>query len=250
LFKNNNFFGKKIINYLKQNITNIIAIDNDVKKSLTKKLNVSVIRNILNKVPKKYFKKKENNKYINIGYLGSFLKYKGIEDLIYVLEKLVIQKYNIRLYLAGNFIKNNFLFNLFNLSNNINKNLLKSKNIIFLGHLNELEKFYSKIDIMCFPSYLNALGRQVIEAGFYKIPSIVCLKKNYSDSFVNKRTGLSLKKGGDTKNLEKIIQYFYFNRKQIVRMGKNAQKLVSKNFNVKKNFKKLDKIYINCLNKL
>ncbi len=248
LFKNDNFFGKKIINYLKINVNQIIAIDNDVKKSLTKKLKVSVIRNILAKVPKKYLKKKENKKYINIGYMGSFLKYKGLEDLIKVIETMVSENYNIKLYLAGSFINNNFLFNFFNISNNIKLDFLKSKNIISLGHINTLEKFYSKIDVLCFPSYLNALGRQVIEAGFYKIPSIVCLEKNNSDSFFNKSTGLSFKRPGDLIKLKKNIIYFYINRSEIDRMGNNAHKLMSTNFNNKTNFTKLENIYKLLLN--
>ena len=248
LFKNNNFFGKKIINYLKLNVDQIIAIDNDVKKSLTKTLNVSVIRNILLKIPKKNFKKIKNKKSINIGYLGSFLKYKGLEDLISVVESLVSENYQIKLILAGNFIKNNFLFNILNLSNNIKVDLIKSKNIISLGHINSLEKFYSKIDILCFPSYLNALGRQVIEAGFYKIPSIVCLDKNISDSFINKMTGLSFKRAGDLIKLKKNITYFYLNRSEINRMGKNAHKLMITNFNNKNNYIKLENIYKILLN--
>ena len=248
LFKSDNFFGKKIIDYLKLNINQIIAIDKDVKDSLTKKLNVSIVRNILTNIPKKHAQIRVKKKYIRIGYLGSFLKYKGIEDLVDVVESLVSEKYYIKLYLAGNFIKNNFIFNFFNLSNNINTNLIKSKNIILLGHLNNLDKFYGKIDILCFPSYLNALGRQVIEAGFYKIPSIVCLDKNNSDSFINKKTGLSFTKAGDLTELKKKITYFYLNRSEIYRMGKNAHKLMISNFNNKNNYDKLENIYKFLLN--
>ena len=189
LFKKDNFFGRKIAHYFKKNINQIIAIDNDVKNSFPKNLDIKIVRNIFI-FNKKKIKRRNVDGDLIIGYLGSFLKYKGIEELIYVFNKLIKKNYKIKLILAGNFIKSNFFLNATKLSNNIDKNLIRSPNIKILGHLDKLEKFYNSIDLLCFPSHLNALGRQVIEAGFFEIPSLVCLKKNKSDSFINNETGL------------------------------------------------------------
>ena len=46
LFKKNNFIGKKIILFIKKTIFQVIAIDNDVKDSLPKSLNIKVVRNL------------------------------------------------------------------------------------------------------------------------------------------------------------------------------------------------------------
>ena len=87
LFKKNNYFGKRICKFLKKNIFKIIAIDNDVKNSFPSNLNIEVIRNIfvIKKMKKKTFFK---DGYINLGYIGSYLKYKGLEDLILIHNKL------------------------------------------------------------------------------------------------------------------------------------------------------------------
>ena len=155
------------------------------------------------------------------------------------------------MYLGGNFIKYNYLTRILKLSNSIDKHSVNSKNIINLGHLENLENFYNKIDVLCFPSYLNALGRQIFEAAYYKIPSIVCLKKNISDSFLNKKTGLSYKNPGSLKDLELLIKFFYTDRNQVIKMGLNANKLILKKFNAKKNYLILESIYFNSLkNKL
>ena len=245
LFKKNNYFGKKICKFLKKNIFKIIAIDNDVKNSLPNYLNVEVIRNIfvIKKIKKKTF---FENGYINFGYIGSYLKYKGLEDLILIHNKLN-KKRKIRLYLAGNFIPEKWYGKILNLSNNINKKLLDSKNIFNMGHLNNIQLFYQKIDVICFPSYLNALGRQIFEAGLYKIPSIVCLKKNSADSFINKKAGLSFKRPGDLKKFEKIVDYFCINKKSIIRMGNNANYLIKSNHNIKKNLAKIKRVYSECV---
>ena len=243
MFKRDNFFGNKISNFLKNSIFQIIAIDNDVKNSLPKMLNVKIVRNIFIKTKIKKKNIIKNDEYLKIGYIGSFLKYKGIEDLIYAVDSLVKNKYKIKLYLAGNFIKIFSILNFFKISNNIDKDLLKKKHIISLGHINKLDKFFNKIHVLCFPSYLNALGRQVFEAGLYNIPSIVCIKNNKSDSFVNRKTGISFKNPGSIKQLKDKINYFYHNRSQISKMGKNAKKLILKNYSVKENLNKIIKIY-------
>ena len=171
------------------------------------------------------------------------MKYKGLEDLISVFNKINKKKRKIRLYLAGNFIPDKWYGKIFNFSNNIDRKLINSKKIINLGHLDNIQNFYERIDVICFPSYLNALGRPVFEAGLYNIPSIVCLKKEYADSFINKKTGLSFKKPGDLNKLQNIINYFYLNKKQIPVMGEGANKLIKKNHSVRINLNKLKNIY-------
>ena len=240
LFKKNNYFGKKIIKFINKNVKKVIVIDNDVKESFPKSFKTEIVRNIF--IKKNFLKLKKNSEYLNLGYLGSFLKYKGLEDLIKVTNNLNKKNYKIRLFLAGNFVRKNFIIEKLNLSNNISEKILINKNIILLGHLNNLKNFYQKIDILCFPSYLNALGRQVFEAGIYSIPSIVCIKKN-SDSFINYRTGLSFKNPGSLKTLEKKIIFFYNQRHKIKKMGNEARKLMIKNYDINENKIKLNKIY-------
>ena len=74
------------------------------------------------------------------------------------------------------------------------------------------------------------------------------MDKNNSDSFINKKTGLSFTKAGDLTELKKKITYFYLNRSEIYRMGKNAHKLMISNFNNKNNYDKLENIYKFLLN--
>ena len=46
-----------------------------------------------------------------------------------------------------------------------------------LGDTNKLEALYSNISIMTFISTVRALGRPVLEASFFKVPSIVFLNE-------------------------------------------------------------------------
>ena len=252
LFQKNNFLGKLILDYLNKATKKIIVIDDIVKKSLPSKFKTTIIRNILN-ISNVKFKnnKKQNKKFLNIGYIGSYLKYKGVDDLILANNNLIKKGYKIRLYLAGDVLRKknlmiNYFLNLLNLNNNIT-NIKNMKNVYNLGLINELHLFYKKINILCFPSYLNALGRQVFEAAIFRIPSIVCLDKNSSDSFENFKTGLAIKKPGSIKDIEKSIIYFYKNKNLIRKMGNNAFNLVNRKYNKKHNLKKLENIYKDLL---
>ena len=53
------------------------------------------------------------------------------------------------------------------IDSNVNANLLK-KNIKNMGFVKNIENFYNQIDILCFPSSLNATGRQIFEAGIFQ----------------------------------------------------------------------------------
>ena len=153
LFKKNNYFGKQICKFLKKNINDIIAIDSDVKESLPNYLKINIIHNIIHK--KKINKFNKNYNELRIGYIGSYLKFKGLENLITTVTRLKLKKFKIRLFLAGNFIKQNPILNLFKLTNNIDKKLLIKDGVTNLGHINNLENFYKQINIICFPSFLN-----------------------------------------------------------------------------------------------
>ena len=109
------------------------------------------------------------------------VKYKGIEVLIKAVKELILKGYQIELTIAGSFIKRNFfikkIFQCLKIDNNIDEKLLENKFIKNLGFIKNIEKFYKKIDLLCFPSSLNATGRQIFEAGIFSIPVIVCLKR-------------------------------------------------------------------------
>ena len=84
-------FGKQICKFLKKNINDIIAIDSDVKESLPNYLKINIIHNIIHK--KKINKFNKNYNELRIGYIGSYLKFKGLENLITTVTRLKLKKF-------------------------------------------------------------------------------------------------------------------------------------------------------------
>ena len=226
----------------------IIAIDKDVLETVNIKNKSIILRNILD-IKYNHFKKfKKKKNILKIGYIGTLVKYKGIEVLIKAVKELILKGYRIELTIAGSFIKRNFfikkIIQYLKIDNNIDEKLLENKFIKNLGFVKNIEKFYKKIDLLCFPSSLNATGRQIFEAGIFSIPVIVCLKRNKSDGITHKYNGLIYSNFFSTRQLQEKILFFYNNRKQIKIMGNNGRKIAIKRNIKKKNIERLNSIYM------
>ena len=231
---------KKLI---KKYLFKIIAIDYDCYETTSLK---KITKIIYNGIFHKNLKiSKKNNSLLTFGFIGSFIKRKGIFELIKVFKNLDLKNYNVKLICVGNTGKNNFLLNIFNIEKNFNKflheeNMLSNKNIKILPPTHNLSNFYSKIDVIIFPGYMNAVGRPVIEASWFKKPSIIGLNKYNKDTAV-KNTCLIFEPG-NLLSLEKKILYLVRNKSKIKKMGKNAFFNAKKNFDIKKNSVKFLKL--------
>ena len=196
-------------------------------KTINIKNKTIILRNILDlKVKNK--KTKNLTKELRVGYIGTFLKYKGIEILIKATEELILKGYKIKLIFAGKFLDRSFLLKKFlgwlGIESNINTNLLKKDFIKNIGFVKNIQNFYNQIDVLCFPSSLNASGRQIFEAGIFSKPVIVCLKNKVNDGIINNVNGLIYNNFFSIKQLQKKILIFYKKRNLIKIMGKKGKK--------------------------
>tara|TARA_B100000989_G_C19497870_1_gene452905 strand:- start:100 stop:1275 length:1176 start_codon:yes stop_codon:yes gene_type:complete len=252
-YRNNKSLKSNLhLKILKKFANIILAIDQEVFKTVNIKNKTTLLRNILD-LKRKNKKNKKINKELKIGYIGTYLKYKGIENLIEAVEELILKDYKIKLIFAGKFLDRSFLIkNLlswFSIDNNINSNLFKKIFIKNMGFVKKIQNFYDQIDILCFPSSLNATGRQIFEAGMFSIPVIVCMKSNKNDSVKNNYNGLIYNNFFSIKDLQKKILIFYNNRKLIKIMGNRGKKLALKRNMKNNNINKLTSIYKNLINK-
>ena len=240
---------KKIINRIsKKYISCFICIDQSTYSTSLERKKSYIIYNIFSG---KKIKSKKNNSF-NIGFIGALDFHKGLDFFFECIKKIIKKNKNIKFAIAGELtVKNTFLItllSLFRIKKNFNKEINEFKNrnynCQFLGNVNNLENFYGNIDLIVFPSRMNALGRPIIEANFYGIPSIVCLKNSFYDTIKNKKTGYVVK-FGDKKLFVNYVLKLYKNRKLLNKLGNNAKKNFIKIHNTKKNLHKLDQIYSN-----
>jgi glycosyltransferase involved in cell wall biosynthesis len=243
----------------------IIAIDQTIAASIPVKDKLSIVHNsfsfeslfntgankfaeTLSKIPKRR---------INIGYIGAIHRNKGVFDLLVAMKMCRDNGLDVSLIIAGNGnsgrrILRSFLKVLgisqdmnFELMDYIDRNELEN-HIHPLGFSTNTSSFYQYIDVVCFPTHYNSVGRPVFEAAFFKKPSIVAIENPYPDTLVDGKTGLRV----DEKNPGSIfaaIKKFYDDPKLLTEMGEEAQKLAVQNFDLAKNVSKVQEIYSSVL---
>lgn len=253
--QNKNSLRNRIISHLiNKHVDILIAIDNNVKESLPEFSSTFVINNsfyMTDDFDQSYYKK---SNILNIGYMGSISEMKGIYDLLEALKIVKEKGKKFHLTVAGGQIHSNKFYLTSILKKlNIQKGDTKEVNdiitdyglineITFLGHVNNVAKFYKSIDILCFPSRLNAPGRPIIEASFYKKPSIACISRAYDDTFINNITGFAVNPA-EPKELADAIIFSVDNKEKLIKMGENAHEIYQQNNDPKLNSKKIYNLY-------
>ena len=190
-------------------------------------------------------KKKSSKKNFCVGFLGSLDYHKGLDFYFDCISNINRVKINFFLIGGSLSVKNQFLTKIlhtFRIKKNFSKIYLsfrnkKYKNVKLMNSITNLDKFYQRLDLMCFPSRMNALGRPVIEAASYGIPSLVCLKQYFNDTIINNKTGYVLKFGDQKSFIEKLY-FLSKNKKKLIQLGMNAKKNYNIRHNLKNNTKK------------
>jgi len=115
-------------------------------------------------------------------------------------------------------------------------------NVHLLDFTPDIDRVYADIDVLCFPSHLDAVGRPVFEAAFWKVPSIVAVRDPQPDTMVHRETGLCIEPG-DPRAIAEAVAYFSRNPSEVARMGEAAYRLALENFDSRKNAARVLEIY-------
>ena len=82
----------------------------------------------------------------------------------------------------------------------------------------DISAVYSGMDVLCFPSHLNAAGRPVFEAAFFRKPCILAIENPQSDTMIDYVTGICIPEK-EPLELFNAIKYFCDHPAEITRMG-------------------------------
>ena len=106
----------------------------------------------------------------------------------------------------------------------------------------DLASIYQEIDVLCFPSYLDAPGRPIFEAGFFGVPSIAAISRPKADTFVPGETGLLVRPGAPEALAEAIIR-LHDHPEETKRMGAAARRMANERFDARKNAAQMLSLY-------
>jgi glycosyltransferase involved in cell wall biosynthesis len=182
------------------------------------------------------------NDKLRIGYLGRVHPRKNIEKLLYVWDKLSLNKTSAELVIIGNGDKDymNFL--------QAEQQRLNLKNVIFAGFLSgkEKEKALQSLSYLVVPSDFENFGMIIPEALIYGIP-VIASKGTPWQELETHNCGWWVNNDIDTlaTTIEKAI---HLSEEKRIAMGKRGQDLVKNNYSVEVVSKKMIRLYNWILN--
>jgi glycosyltransferase involved in cell wall biosynthesis len=110
----------------------------------------------------------------------------------------------------------------------------------------EISSIYRMLDVVCFPSLLDAVGRPVLEAAWFGVPSIAAVERPQPDTFIDGETGIRIA-ARDPQAIATAVARLSTDRADLRRMGEAAKRLAKANFDARKNAMQVLEIYRRAL---
>ena len=245
---------------LRDQASAVIAIDENVRASLPPELAVEVIHNSFSLNSPDIAESTVANRLklrsgsFKVGFVGNFLRVKGIFDLIEAARLTRDRGIDVEFVIVGgdagrSDTLQSRILNQLGLGQDVGAEV-RSKieayglgdRVHMVGFVANITQAYGCMDILCFPSHYDAPGRPIFEAAFLKIPSIAAIRNPRMDTLVDGVTGLAIPPH-DVEALVSAITSVATNRALAVRMGVAAYQLAVANFVAEKNAEKLMRLY-------
>lgn len=257
-----------IQNQIMRHVNALICIDETVKSYLPNGLRrfAQVVHNGFTLHSKMSFADHDIEKAIasipkrtlTVAMIGVLISYKGVMEFLEAAKICKEQGLDVNFMLVGhnaNKLKGGtkYILEKLSIAKDVEANAKAyiqthqlESHVYFLGFTTNIHLIYQQIDVICFPSYLNAVGRPVFEAAFFKKPSIVAIRDPKPDTVVHLQTGICIPERNATALFE-AIKYYFHHPDKMTEMGLHAFDLAQSNFNVKTNTKKVLSIYKSLL---
>lgn len=247
--------SKWINEMLMRKVDAVVAIDDSVRRTLPPDLPVEVVHNVLHVdgTRSKSDDEPEKNPF-RVAMVGGLLALKGVYEFIEAARICKQRGLVVEFVIAGENVRElkgleGRLISAFGFGRDVRTDLLRLISEYGLNGMVELKGFvrkvsdlYSTIDLLCFPSHLNAAGRPVFEAAFFGVPSVVAVEDPPADSLIHGVSGLAIP-ARDPAALADAITSLCLDRSCCRRMGEAARRLAEENYSPTVNAERLYAVY-------
>lgn len=230
----------------------VVAIDDTVARSLPDDLPLHVIRNGLgvdlldqpSPIPS----------HLRLGALGVLVKHKGLVELIEALRIVKERGIVIDCIIGGENIRapsglRGWIMAKLGVAGDLKAELLQMihdyglrDHVRLVGFVDDVPAFYAQIDVICFPSHLNAAGRPVFEGALFGKPSITSIIDPPKDSIIHGETGFAID-GPNPAAIADAIEAYARDPEMTRRMGENARAWAREYFSIEQSGRELALLY-------
>ena len=246
---------------LRRHADAIVAIDQTVAATLGKDIVCHIVHNGLDASPSGAVCPaiaSRTKVAVTVGFVGVLLSLKGACELVSAIKILQKRKVAVKLIFAGENPRtlsgmSGWVLRKLGFHRDVRSDLEAfvkkyglAEYVEFTGFIDDVRLFYPRIDILCFPSHLDAAGRPVFEAALYGIPSVVAVTNPRPDAIVHNVTGLAIP-SPDPVLIADALQRLVEDEEFRFLLGRQAQAWARKNFDMDRSAASILKIYSTIL---
>lgn len=243
------------INRLLAGVQAVVAIDRTVARTLPANIGAVVIHNGI-KIPsgREEMAAGAAGRPLRVAMVGGLLRMKGAYEFVAAARICRDRGLPVEFLLAGENPRNlggsaKWCLGWMGLSHDVRGDLEQfiklhklEGAVKLLGFVGDVHSFYREIDLLCFPSHLDAAGRPVFEAASHGVPALVAAANPEPDTIVNGETGLCIAPQ-DPLAIADAIEHLANNRGELSRLGENARRLAVENFDRERNAARMLELY-------
>ena len=232
--------------WLRQHAKAVVAIDCTVASTLEPSSSLYVIHNGLkinsaDTATQAPLSPVNDLSTLRVGFFGVLIPLKGIYELVEAVRILKNRNIQIECLVAGENARElsrvkGWILSKLGFARDVRAELEDlitryglQKQVRLLGFVSDVRTLYPQIDVLCFPSHLDAAGRPVFESAFYGIPSVVAITNPLPDAVIHEVTGIAIPKSDPVliaDALQRLAQDSEYRRA----LGRQARDWAYKNF--------------------
>ncbi|MDZ4017815.1 glycosyltransferase family 4 protein [Pseudomonas sichuanensis] len=237
----------------------VVAIDHTVASTLAADLKLSVIHNGLKISPTAPTGQvKRDDDVVSVGFLGGLIPLKGIFELVESMRILKHRGVRIQCLIAGENARQlsglkAWVLGKFGFARDVHSELEEiirreqlGDQVKLLGFVGDVRSLYPQLDILCFPTHLDAAGRPVFEAAFYSVPSVVAVANPVPDALLHEVTGLAVP-APDPQLIADALQRMAQSPQWRRELGRQAKLWAEENFSIEVNAALMLELYRDLL---
>lgn len=233
----------------------VVPIDHTVASTLSNDLPLRVVHNGLSiDSPPNEMSPRDRDGPVRVGFVGGLIPLKGVYELVEAMRILKDRQVRIECWIAGENARDlsglkAWVLRKLGFAHDVREDLecfivkhdLQS-NVRLLGFVDDVRLLYPQLDILCFPSHLDAAGRPVFEAAFYSIPSVVAVADPVPDAILHEVTGLAIPRS-DPELLADALHRLARDSEFRLALGRRARRWAEDNFAIEVNARLMYRIY-------
>ena len=253
---------RRFVQFVLKHFSNyVVAIDQTVRKSLPADISVEIVHNgctvgqgLEASDPVVKYIRALPADGVKVAMIGNLLPMKGVYEFVEAAKLCWKRGVRAHFIIVGENARRidglwGWLICKFGFAHDVRADLERfvaanglEQRVHLVGATRNIRPVYNSIDIVCFPSHLNAVGRPALEAAFSRVPSIVAMNKPCDDTFVDGETGICIESRNPTF-LADAIEHLSAHPEERKRMGEMAYKQALQNFDIAKTSKQMLCIY-------